>query len=501
MVHVGTKQYRQHRKKLTLPKKKREWKAAKTSLLTAGWVKGSNPIDWDLRQQLETLRARSRNEAQNNDHVKHFLRLVRMNVAGPQGVRLQGRVKLRTGKADERANRAIEQSWKRWGENEPDVTGMKTWQLIQAEAVETVARDGEALYRKIRGWDNGFGFALEELDPALLDVTFNEDKGNRQIVLGVEINEWRRPVAYHFLKDRKSVYSGYQREVERIRIPAEDIYHLFLPEWVLQTRGVPWVATALERLHQVRGYEDAEVVAARVSAAKMGFYQKEASAGPYVGDDEDQNRNPIQEAAPGEFEILPDGYTFEGWDPQHPNSVYGEFVKAMMRGVASGLGVNYNSLANDLEGVNYTSLRHGMLTERDVWMMLQNWFIQRFCRRVYNDWLEEAITRGAISDDGRPIPVRRVDDLRNVYWQPRRWAWVDPLKESKAHETDYKLRKRSITSMIVEEGRDPDEVWEEMAREKERMAELGIDMPNSQPQGDKDEDLDDETVNGQDSKA
>jgi len=255
------------RKTLHLPKKKkRSWKAAKSSLTNSGWVKRSDPIDWDLRAELDTLRARSRNEAQNNDHVRHFLRLVKNNVVGPHGIRLQGKVKKRSGDQDDRTNRILETAWKAWGKHGvPDVTGMKTWKSIQREAAETVARDGEAVYRKLRGWNNGFGFALQELDVSLLDVTHNEDLGTRVIVMGVELDEWRRPVAYHFLQDSRQIYYT-ARFRQRIRVPAEDIYHLFLPEWTLQTRGVPWVASALERLHQVRGYEDAEVTAARVGA-------------------------------------------------------------------------------------------------------------------------------------------------------------------------------------------------------------------------------------------
>ena len=39
-----------------------------------------------------------------------------------------------------------------------------------------------------------------------------------------------------------------------------------------QVRGVPWTASVMEALHNFQGYEDAEVVAARVASGKMGFF-------------------------------------------------------------------------------------------------------------------------------------------------------------------------------------------------------------------------------------
>lgn len=469
------------RRKLALPpRKKREWKAAKSSLITANWIKTGYPVDYEIRQQLEILIARSREQAQNNDHVRHFLRLVKTNVVGPQGIRLQGRVKRRSGRPDERANMAVEESWKEWGrQGVCDVTGTKSWKAIKRECVETVARDGAAVYRKLRGWDNRYGFALQQMDPMLLDVQHNETRGSNEVVMGVELDTYRRPVAYWFLESKREVYRSY-RTTKRYRVPAEDIYHVYLPEWVLQTRGVPWTATALLRLHQLSGYEDAEVTAARVGATKMGFYTQEPTAGAFTGDSEDSRGNPVQDARPGEFEILPEGWNFTGWDPQHPNAVFGDFVKALLRGVASGLGVNYNTLANDLEGVNYSSLRHGSLTERDVWMLLQDWFVESFCDRVYNDWLTEAMMRDAIVDQvGRPIPIDRIDDLRKIAWQPRRWPWVDPLKENQANQLAYDMRTRSISDIIREQGRDPDEVFEEIARENARLEELNITLPGT----------------------
>ena len=366
------------------------------------------------------------------------------------------------------------------GAGSPDVTGQWGWKDVQRSAVEAVARDGEILVRKIAGWNgNAFRFAVQLIDPAQLDTQLNKDLGGGfRIVMGVELDAWRRPVAYHLFPDEPLSQSGHIPRGGRIRVPAREIVHCYLPEWIWQTRGVPWMSTTLKRAHNLAGYEDAEVTSSRAAAGKMGFYEQTPDAADLVLDGEDVQGNPIQEFAPGEIPVLPPGWKFAGWDPQHPNSGYDAFVKASLRGIASGLGVNYNTLANDLQGVNYTSLRHGMLTERDVWMAIQDWFVDAFVTRIYNDWLRNALLFGQIKPaTGRPFGIDREDDFRRVSWQPRRWPWVDPLKETQANAAAHNLRTRSLSDIIRESGRDADEVWLEIQRDNERLAELGIASP------------------------
>ena len=460
--------------------RRREWKAARPSVLTSDWLTWARPIDGDIRYSLRTLRSRAREECQNNDHFKHFLRLVKMNVIGRSGIAYQSKAVNRAGNPDEPLRAALEDAWRRWGRRDVcDVTGMLSWRSQLRVLMETAPRDGEILLRFVHGFDNGFDLALQAIDPERLDVDHNERfSDGRQVIMGVEVNRYRRPIAYHFNADNLSpdVGYGYQRG-QRERVPAEEVLHWYLPEWVAQTRGIPWFSTALFRAHMLSGYEDAEVVASRASSSKMGFYQRDLDADDLKGDDEDEQGNPITDFRPGEMEILPLGWKFEGWDPQHPTTAFPEFVKTMLRGISSGLGADYNTLSNDLEGVNYTSLRHGSLTARDVWMMLQDEVIEGIVERVHRVWVPSALLSGQIVVKGRAVSIEREEDCLAASWQPRRWPWVDPEKEAKAHGQEYALNTRSIASIIRERGEDPEEVFQEIAREREMFTSLGLPIP------------------------
>ncbi len=181
------------------------------------------------------------------------------------------------------------------------------------------------------------------------------------------------------------------------------------------------------------------------------------------------------EAEPGAIERLPRGLHFKEWDPAHPNDAYNDFVKGQLRAISTGLGLSYNKLANDLESVNFSSLREGNLAERETWKSLQEWLFDQWKRPQYDDWLEMALIAGAI----KPLAPERIEKYKRVEFVGRRWPWVDPLKEQQANELSLNQGLRSRSEIIREMGRDPEEVWEEIRSENELMESLGVTVTTS----------------------
>jgi lambda family phage portal protein len=472
---------------------RRAWKAGRVDLLRSGWPMHSRPPDADIRHALSAVRARSRHEAQNNDHARAFLREVKSNVVGPHGVVLQSRARMANGKPDRRSREVLEEGWREWGE-QCEVTGRLSWADEQRRAIETVARDGEAVYRLVTGWDNEHGFALQAIDPERLCVNFNTQLPNgNHVVMGVELDSWGRHLNY-YLEDEDAQHLSYRSNKRMVPVPASEIVLLHLPEWVSQTRGVPWMATALRRMNDLDGYDESAVVAARAGASKHGHYKASEDAEPLQRDDGDQQLGPADgqhgggkiegqffaEFEPGVNGILPPGWDYEFTDPKYPHAEHGSFTKTVLRGICAGLGVGYNQLSGDLEGVNYSSLREGRLVQTAVWMMLQEWLITSFHQPVYRAWLRTSLGIGALVDPrARPLDLRREREFRRVFWQPRRWQWVDPLKEALAAEKLVNLRVRTPASIIRERGEDPGEVWTEFGENLKQMEEHGVPLPEA----------------------
>lgn len=438
----------------------RRFDGATVDRLTSAWLSSNTAIDQELRGDLDRLRARSRDLFKNNEYAAKFGRMVRNNVVGPEGFTLQARAADPGNRLDAGANRAIEAAW--WRYQRPqhcDVVGKRSFTDLCRSVALALARDGEFLVRLVRGRGE-FGLQLQLLDVDRLDTSLNvaAANGRNAVVMGVEMDAYRMPVAYHIRAAAGA--DGRSQKVERV--PAADILHGFMPLEDEQARGVPWLHAAMRILNDLKGYREAAVIAARIGASKMGFFTNKDGAPP-PGAETDADGNFVTTVAPGEFEVLPDGYGFEKFDPTYPHEQFDAFCKAALRGTASAIGVAYNGLANDLEGVNFSSIRAGVIDERDEWMVVQNFLITAFLTPVYELWLRMALTAGRITlDNGTALPLSKFDKFAAHQWQGRRWQWVDPLKDIEASVLAISNGLASPQQIAAQSGRDVEDILDDL---------------------------------------
>ena len=461
----------------------RMFDAARTDRLSGSWPTEPLSADQIVMRNQRVLVARSREQAANNDYMKGYLRLVGLHVVGPQGIRLQSQAMGSSGKPDEPARRAVEKAWGEWGKPANCcVRGRRSWRAIQRLAARSAAMNGEFMIRIVRGKAGGpWSFALQVLDPQRCPVALVEHDlpGGGYIRCGIEFTALGRPVAYLFSTTNEAEADRHYGQRSYVRVPAEEIVHGFLEEFEGQSRGLPWAATAMWRMSMLSGFEKAALVNARVGAAKSGFFEWREGYEPQFegeGADEGEAREPLSmEAEPGSFEELPVGLSFKEFSPSYPAGELAPFLKAMLRGASTGLGVAYNALANDLEGVNFSSIRQGVLDEREHWQELQEWFVEALCQPVFDAWLDVALLSGRIRiNDVVPVQASRRAKYAAVRWQPRRWAWIDPVKDVKAAR-DAQLGLMSTPGQAIREaGGDPETVFREFKGDLDAMQAAGL---------------------------
>lgn len=450
----------------------RMYAAAAVSRLSEDWSAAPTTAAAELYRHLRTLRARSRDLARNNPHMKRFLGMVRRNVIGPAGIRLQVRAKKR-GDLDELLNTEVEEQFKEWSLPENcSASGKYSWADCQGMAISTMAKDGEFLCRFIEA-DNPFGFALKFYDPAYLDETYNEvlKNGNR-VVMSVEVDRYDRPVAYYFTTPRYDVAPYVRESMERVRVPAEEVAHCFLPfEDDGQIRGVPWAHAAMWHLRVLGQYTEAELINSHISACKMGFVippKNNENAG-IPAETEGQQAQIVDRSDPGLWQELPPGYDVKTFDPEHPGNNFDPFTSTVLRGAACGLDVSYFALAGDLTAVNYSSARVGLLDDRDNYRALQNFLINHFCRRVYRAWLTRSILKGAVK-----VLPSDFDRLKSPDFQPRGWPWVDPLKDIAAAVEAINNGLATRSGFIAEQGGDFEDVVRRLKEEQDFIQANGV---------------------------
>lgn len=456
----------------------RQYDAATTDRLTSNWTTTPLTADQIIDRNHRVLVARSREQSASNDYMKAFLRLADQNIVGHRGVVLQAQARDHDGSLERAENEALEAWWKWWCRPENcDITGRRSFRRMCKSAVVSAAKDGEFMIREIKGREAGPArYALQILDPQRCPVDYNIERlaNGRFVRQGIEFSREGRPLAYYFMRGdpANSAYTFNGRSLDRV--PAEEIIHGFVEEIIGQRRGLPWAATSLWRLHMLNGFEKAALTNARTGASVGGFIQWDENSGPDVVDDKLEDEDFYIEAEGGVFQELPPGAKPVEFKTQYPSGEFATFNKAMLRGAGAGMGVAYVSLANDLEGVNYSSIRQGVLDERDHWMDLQEWLIETLVDRVYQSALEPSLLLGLVTNNKIRLRPERISKYRNVLWQARRWAWVDPTKDVKAEVDSKNNLLTSPSEIIRRRGDDPDTVWRTYASDIQSMKDAGV---------------------------
>lgn len=452
----------------------------------ADWVTLPLDISTILRNDLQKLRVRSRDLARNDDTAKRFLSLLKQNVLGHRGVILQAKNKL-TGASDldEIWNGEIEREWASFGKRRrrrgqfeaPSSCGQMNLREIAWLTLLSRAVDGECFLQIFHGYPhNGHRFAVRFLNPDLLESSYCTELSNgNRVEMGIEFDEFDRPVAYHFSEQHPNKkYTGSNRR--RKRVPASQIIHIFRHEYVGQLRGIPDFTAIMHKAKMLNGVHEALVVGWRVAASKMGFFTASDPELAFGNDDDDEDTverfkfNSL-DATPGSFEVIPQGLDLNTFDPDYPSSTYESGHKVFMQQLSNGLNVSSPTLSNNYEGVNYSSLRQALLEDREGWRCVQAEMIDGFYQPLFDEWYDWTVDVTRRID----VPPAKRHIEPTIIWQPRGWAWVDPYKEGQANALAIESNLKTRQAIIAEtSGADFLETADALAEEKRILQERDL---------------------------
>lgn len=473
----------------------RSYNAAQSGRMVSDWIASATSSDAELRRHIRKLIDRSRDLERNNDYLRGFLASCERNVVGAlrrdlrmdcgDYVQVKGQDKMPRWVTDWSANIAIETAWEAWGKKGTcTVCGRYSWRDLKNLAIRATARDGNFLVRKIFGpaARNRFGFALQvwEIDHLDLD-RFDVLRNGNVIRFGIEMDPLDSVVAY-YLKTRHpgDFFGARDSGSQVVRVAASEIVHSFVRERAEQTIGVPWCVSAITRLRQLGAFEEAATIAARIGAGKMGFFTKNAGPNGQVGawsGETNAHGNGVIDAQPGTFEELPEGWNVASWSAEYPNIETGDFRKAMLRGVATSLGISYTTLGNDLESVSFSSSRVGLFEEREGWKSLQLFQVESLYEPIFSDFLVAGMASGMIA-----LPLAKLDKFNRPQFKGRRWAMIDPLKEIMALKTAIALRVQTRRGFIEEQGGDVEDVFADTRADEALAADNGISLTPPDPE-------------------
>jgi lambda family phage portal protein len=166
--------------------------------------------------------------------------------------------------------------------------------------------------------------------------------------------------------------------------------------------------------------------------------------------------------------------------PADVGASYETFMRVQLRAIAAGMGITYEQLTGDLTGVNYSSIRAGLLEFRRRCEQFQHQVIVfQMCRPVWRAWLEAAVLNGSLPNEAAGTDAK---------WIPPGFAWVDPLKDIKAQIMAVRAGFKSRAEVVSEQGYDAEAIDREVAFDNARADELGLEYDSDPRRGAKETD-------------
>ncbi|MEX5340585.1 phage portal protein [Pseudomonas sp. I2] len=458
---------------------KASYEGAAEGRRSSGWDAPDTGPNSLLMPALRNLRSRSRAAVRNDPYAANVIDKRVSNLIGT-GITPQPRL------LDKALRNAMQVLWEDWVD-ESDADELTDFYGQQALVARTVEQSGECFVRlRPRRLEDGLAVPLQLqcLAPEFVPHDkFEVTRSGNVIRAGIEFNSIGRRVAYYCYRnhpsDKASLNAGHNLLV---RVPAEEMLHIFEPLEPGQLRGVPRLAPILKRLRSLDNYDDAVLFRQEVANLFAGFVRKPAPegvgpppldmvTGAPVTHDRD-GFTPMVALEPGTMQELLPGEQVEFSDPPDGGNNYPDFMRQQLMAAAAGAGLPYELMTGDMRDVNDRAIRV-VLTEfrRRLEQLQFQVYVHQLCRPVRAAWMDMAVLAGAL--DLADYTQRRREYLR-TRWVPQGWAYIHPVQDVQSRMLEVGAGFASRSEMCLRSGTDAEIVDEENAADIARAKGLGL---------------------------
>lgn len=413
----------------------------------------------------DTIRHRARDLERNADYVEASILAMERNVVG-SGIRLDCKID------HPELEKKIERLWESWCHAENcDVTGRLCFCEILKIAVRRMMVDGGLLIVASYSGNKRFPLQLQikEVDELDSSVLFH---GKNQVVGGIEVNSFNKPVAYHF-----TVYDTFGETGRTVRIPADRVIYLNKIKRTSQVREISGFSNVLSRLRDLNQFLNAVSVKERMLAC-LAVFIKKVNAALGLGRNQKTDKTTgakKQKLAPGMIMELDAGDEIQVVNPSGQASNAKDMVSILLRGVSSALGLSYEAVSRDMSQSTYSSARQNLIEDRETYKEWQHKLSEHLCRKVYAWWMESCVMAKSLDI---PDYFTNPEKYTECKWIAKGMSWIDPVKEVNANRIAMETNQTTLQEVAAEQGKDWRAILEQRAKEKQLMKELGLEESN-----------------------
>lgn len=458
-----------------------------------GWnpttILGPTTVLWTSLQQ---IRARSRDQIRNSPFATSAIDNFESQLIG-NGIRPRWNIE------DPILKKKVEQQFDRWS-NKCDSAGRLSFYGLQALAAREIFEAGEVFVRfhvRPSSWRMKVPLQLQLLESEQLPLFRNSYSATNNtsgvpdgnsVRTGIEFDSSDRRTAYWMYREHPGETMFYPSVgLSQVRIPAEDMLHVYKPTRAGLLRGVPHLTSVLTLLYELEQYTDAELVRKKVATMFAAFIVRQSNDGEIIPVDPNlstpsgassassaASTNPaiaIGKLEPGTVNLLDLGEDIKF--PTLPSDQgYEAFLRVSLHKFARGCNMTYEQVTGDLKGVNFSSIRTGLLDFRRACEQFQrNIIIFQLCQPVVERWMDEAIMSGAISLPGY---TEEPEQYQDILWTSPGWDWVDPKADFDTAIGKVRAGFTTRAHEIAKIGQDIGDVDAEWKRDMERAHKMGL---------------------------
>lgn len=296
----------------------------------------------------------------------------------------------------------------------------------------------------------------------------------KNVVHGVRLDEFRRRVEYWFTRDDVDPTQSVKRVGDVYTVPARDdegrrqVFHVFNPKRISQTRGVSALAPVFDVLGMFEDINFAKLVQQQTVSAFAVFRQRASDfAGGMPGATGEEETTSLGDSGgnsmttmgvrPGEIIYGQPGEELKGFSPNVPNAEFFEHVKLILTLIGVNLGLPLALVTLDASQTNFSGWRGAVDQARMGFKRNQKWLIAKFHRPVWR-W---KVGQWAAEDPALRAAGERIDIYAHRWKEPR-WPYIQPLDDAGAQLLRVRNALTSPRRIQAEQGADWDEVADEL---------------------------------------
>jgi lambda family phage portal protein len=415
------------------------WDAAGGGSRLANWAAPSTAFASTIPAPM--VRERARDAYRNNPWARRAVDALAVGAVGA-GIKPQAR-------ADGDLKRRLQQEWLLWTDA-ADFAGRFDFYGLQQAALRTMLVDGEAIIRLLVEPGQRIPLQLQLLTGEYLDSS----RVDGQTLNGIEYDAAGRRMAYWLFRRHPADAPNMQS----VRVPAEQVIHLYAPIQPGVERGVSWLAPALVPLRELQEFIEAALVRQKIASLFCGYVQTADGSNPL------NQTNAVPTLEPGSIVRLQPGEAVEFSEPPDVGQTYEPFVRQQLRAIASALNVPYEILSGDVSQVTFASGRHALLEYRRQLESIQHHIVVfQLCRPVWEAWTRLAVAAGVLPEG----------DYGDVRWIAPQLSMLDQRMEVQSVIQQIRAGLISRSEAVSASGWDAEQIDAEIAADNARADSLG----------------------------